>query len=181
MLPIRDEGTLEFVQAWGPRSVRNDVWVGLRKKKYTRIYDPSLEKPLQETITEDLAYSDGEVFDVDNDYKIGATLLRGECFGLKSSENMELRDYKCSREIGFICEWQEVPCANETGYQYSRLGPISSGRNCFGRSLASGVSSFADGTCNSVNDLLRERWTPKSVSEIDIYRRAYRYDQITVN
>ena len=70
ILPIRDEGTLEFVQAWGPRSVRNDVWVGLRKKKYTRLYDPSLEKPLQETITEGLTYSDGEGFDVDNDYKI---------------------------------------------------------------------------------------------------------------
>ena len=33
------------------------------------------------------------------------TVSRGECFALKSGDNYELRDYKCSREIGFICTW----------------------------------------------------------------------------
>ena len=30
---------------------------------------------------------------------------RGECFALKSGDNYEIRDLKCNREIGFICEW----------------------------------------------------------------------------
>ena len=86
VLPIRDKGTFEFVRAWGPRAVRNDIWVGMRKKKFTRVHDNALTPPLQEAITDDLTYSDGGLFIIDTDYQLEATSLRGECFGLKSSE-----------------------------------------------------------------------------------------------
>ena len=176
VLPIRDKGTFEFIKAWGPRAIRNDVWMGLRKKNYTRLYDANSDPPLHQIITDELTYSDGQGFNIDNDYKLEAKILRGECFSLKSSENMELRDYKCNREIGFICQWTKINCPNETEYEYSYLGQISSGRNCYG---VGGEASFMDGTCNSENDLLRERWTPKDPNEIDLYRRSYGYETLS--
>ena len=170
ILPIRDKATFEFVKAWGPQTVRNDVWLGLRKKNYTRTYVDSASPPLQEIITDELTYSDGGPFDIDIDYKLEASILRGECFALKSSENMELRDYRCNREVGFICQWTKVTCPDETEYSYSHLSQISSGRDCHG---VGEEASFGEGTCNSANDLLRERWTPKGPFEIDLYTRFY--------
>ena len=171
ILPIKDKGILEFIRAWGPRTVRNDLWVGLRKKNYTRIYDKTSTPALQESITDELAYSDGQSFDIDKNYKMEAKILRGECFALKSSSDMELRDYKCNREIGFVCEWIRPMCPkDESDYEYSYLGQLSSGRDCIGIGKA---ASFLDGTCNSDKDLLRSRWTPNSRYEIDVYRRDY--------
>ena len=170
ILPIRDKATFEFIKAWSPRSVRNDVWLGLRKKNYTRVYVEGASPPLQEIITDELTYSDGGSFDIDTDYTLETTIFRGECFALKSSENMELRDQRCNREIGFICQWTEVSCPVEADYTYSHLGQISSGRDCHG---VGEIAFFAEGTCNSENDLLRRRWTPKGRFEIDLYRRLY--------
>ena len=171
ILPIKDKGTLELIRSWGLRAVRNDVWVGLRKQRYTRTYDENLLPPLQEILTDELTYADGEPFDISSSFKLEAKILRGECFALKSSEEMELRDYKCGREIGFFCEWIRPVCPeSENIYNFSHLGQLSSGRDCFGVGEA---SSFEQGTCNSQNDLLRSRWTPNNRYKIDLYRRAY--------
>ena len=170
ILPIKDKGTFEFIKAWGPQTVRNDVWMGLRQKNVNRTYDKTTAPYLLEKTTDELTYSDGETFDIDNDYKLEAKILRGECFALKSSAEMELRDEKCSREIGFICQWVDVKCPNENKYEYSHLGQISSGRDCHG---VGELATFEDGTCNSEKDLLRKRWTPKDPFEVDLFRRKY--------
>ena len=177
ILPVKDRGTFDFIKAWAPQSVRNDVYMGMRKKNVTRSYHKDgivingATKYLVETITDELVYSDGEEFDINSDYKLEAPILRGECFALKSSEDMELRDYKCNREIGFICQWIDVECPSTTSQQrYSHLGQISSGRQCYGVGES---DTFEDGTCNSDNDLLRERWTPNGPNQIDMYRREY--------
>ena len=51
----------EFVAAWGPASIKNDIWVGLRKKIHLQVFDtdPSLFQPLQEDWLEEFAYTDG--------------------------------------------------------------------------------------------------------------------------
>jgi hypothetical protein len=171
ILPVKDKGTFKFIKAWGPQTVRNDVWVGFRPKNVTRTYDKETAPYLLETTTDELTYSDGEPFDIDTDYKLEAKALKGNqgCFALKSSADMELRDEKCSREIGFICQWVDVKCPMEAEYEYSHLGQISSGRDCHGVGEA---AAFEDGTCNSENDLLRKRWTPKDPFEIDLFRRS---------
>ena len=169
--PIKEKGRFEFFKAWTPRAVRNDVWVGLRKKGVIHSYDETLIPPLQKVINDELTYSDGISFDLLVNYQMEAKILRGECFALKSSENMELRDFKCNKEIGFVCEWIKPTCPEtEQDYQFSHLGPSSSGRECFGIGKE---ATFHEGTCNSHNDLLRRRWTPKGHHEIDLYRRAY--------
>ena len=174
ILPVKDKGTFEFIKAWAPQSVRNDVWMGIRKQNVTRTYHKNgivingATKYLVEQFSDELMYSDGKDFDINSDYKLEAPILRGECFALKSSDDMELRDYKCNREIGFICQWINIDCPKNG---YTKIGQLSSGRQCFG---ASGSSTFEDSTCNVDNDLLRERWTPKGPNQIDLYRRALR-------
>ena len=171
VLPIRDRAQLEFIKAWGPRSIRNDIWVGLRKKRHMTTYDENLTPPLQEEISDELTYSNGELFDVLTDYKMEATILRGECFALRLSENMELRDMKCNRAIGFVCEWIRPICPEADSQQpYLHFGKLSYGRDCFG---VGNPGSFEDATCNSPNDLLRVRWNPRTRHEIDLYRRVY--------
>ena len=60
-MPIKDIEMHEFVAAWGPASVKNDIWVGLRKKIHLQVFDtdPSLFQPLQEDWLEEFAYTDG--------------------------------------------------------------------------------------------------------------------------
>ena len=177
VLPIRDKGIFAFARSFGKIKVRNDVWVGMRKKKVLRSYDPTKSRPLIEEITDDLTYSDGENFDIENGYKTffeTKSILRGECFGLKSSEEHQLRDYKCKKEAGFICQWQKIQCPNEAGYNYFMLGHVSEGRSCYGSTTGKSVEPFMNGTCNSDNDLLRKRWTPKNANAIDLYRRTHR-------
>ena len=178
ILPVKDKGTFEFIKAWAPQSVRNDVWMGIRKKNVTRTYHKDgtvingATKYLVEQTTDELMYSDGDGFDINSDYKLEAPILRGECFALKSSDDMELRDYKCNREIGFICQWTNIQCPKENnGVRYSKLGQLSSGRQCFGVGEA---ATFEDSTCNSDEDLLRERWSPNDPGQIDVYRRSFR-------
>ena len=108
---------------------------------------------------------------ITTNFNLGAKILRGECFSLKASSNMEIRDTKCNREAGFVCEWAKPRCPDDgTEGSFSHLGQLSSGRDCFGLGEP---AIFADGTCNSQNDLLRTRWTPKRPYDVDFYRRNY--------
>ena len=73
LLPIKDIETHRFVTQWADAAIGGDVWIGLRAKTWRQFYDndASLLQPLQETITDDLSYSDGEPFDPEIDYKMG--------------------------------------------------------------------------------------------------------------
>ena len=87
--------------------VRNSIWIGLRKKLVNLTYVDDEEDPLLEISSDDLSYTDGTKFDLENtESKLGAGLLRGPCFALAANEELSLRDYKCSRESGFICQWK---------------------------------------------------------------------------
>ena len=87
--------------------VRNSIWIGLRKKHVNLTYVDDDEDPLLEISTDDLSYTDGTKFDLENtESKLGAGLLRGPCFALAANEQLSLRDYKCTRESGFICQWK---------------------------------------------------------------------------
>ena len=87
--------------------VRNSVWLGLEKKLTNLTYVDDDIEPLLEIVTEDLSYTDGTKFDLLNtEAYLGAFALRGPCFALASNENLDLRDYKCTREAGFICVWK---------------------------------------------------------------------------
>ena len=64
-------------------------------------------RELQEVLTDDLTYTDGHSFEIGNpDSNLGAVKLLGPCFALASNEGWELRDYKCSSEVGAICMWK---------------------------------------------------------------------------
>lgn len=56
------------------------------------------------------------------------------------------------------------------GYKY--FGQLSDGTTCFGDNK--NVSSFFDATCSKGNDLLRERWTPKSSIEVEEFLKVFR-------
>ena len=87
--------------------VRNSIWIGLRKKQVNLTYVDDEEDPLLEISSDDLSYTDGSKFDLENtESKLGAGLLRGPCFALAANEELSLRDYKCTRESGFICQWK---------------------------------------------------------------------------
>ena len=90
--------------------VRNSIWIGLRKKHVNLTYVDDDEDPLLEVSSDDLSYTDGTKFDLENiESKLGAGLLRGPCFALAANEELSLRDYKCTRESGFICQWKGNP------------------------------------------------------------------------
>ena len=87
--------------------MRNSIWVGMEKKNVNRSVVEEAQQPLLETLSDSLSYTDGSLFDVENrDSYLGANILRGPCFALASNEGLAIRDYKCSRELGFICLWK---------------------------------------------------------------------------
>ncbi len=68
--------------------------------------DPGLLTPLQEDIESMLTYSDGQPFAINVDYLFDADNFDFDCFYLKQSSDYELRGGGCSKERGFICDWQ---------------------------------------------------------------------------
>ena len=89
-------------------SVRNSIWIGLEKTEtnFTLIENEN-GNLFQEKTVDELTYTDGATFDVSNrNSYLGANILRGPCFGLSTTEGLQLRDYKCSRELGYICLWK---------------------------------------------------------------------------
>ena len=90
-----------------PFSVKKDILVGMRYETVDRYYDgdTDLALPLIEEYTEELSYTDGEIFDVVNGYELGARELGGPCQFLKASISYEVRDSKCEVPKGFICKW----------------------------------------------------------------------------
>ena len=61
VLPISDSGLLNFVQQWGPKAVRSDIWVGMKTNSLKRVADmSSTDKRLQEIVVEHVVMeSDG--------------------------------------------------------------------------------------------------------------------------
>jgi hypothetical protein len=88
--------------------VRGDVWVGLKNQKHEQFFDsdPTLLQPLQELVTKELTYSDGSTFVTGVDYMYGVRKLDSDCFYLKQSAEFEIRGGSCTKEKGFICQWQ---------------------------------------------------------------------------
>lgn len=80
--------------------------MGLRKKYVNLTYVDDDIDPLLEISSDELSYSDGSMFDILNtESYLGANALRGPCFALASNEELAIRDFKCTREAGFICIW----------------------------------------------------------------------------
>ena len=73
LLPIKDIEMHAFVTQVADAAIGGDVWIGLRARTWSQFYDndDTLLQPLQETITDDLSYSDGQPFDPEFDYKMG--------------------------------------------------------------------------------------------------------------
>ena len=83
------------------------MWLGLQKKHKNLTYVDDDEDPLLEILTDDLSYTDGSKFDLSNtESYLGANALRGPCFALLANEELDIRDFKCTREAGFICMWK---------------------------------------------------------------------------
>ena len=170
-MPIKDIEMHEFVVAWAPASVKNDMWVGLRNKIHIQEFDsdPSLFQPLQEDWLEEFAYTDGIRFDEDTMYKLGEKKLNGECLSLKQSSDFELREGSCEKEKSFICLWTAPDCPED----YFYVGQLSDGRTCHAV-LESGVGNFFDtATCNVDSDFLRKKYTPSSPYFLDRFRRFF--------
>ena len=75
-------------------------------------------EPLLEILSDELSYTDGTKFDVQNSESyLGANALRGPCFALASNEGLEVRDYKCTREAGFICIWKGKSALINSNYR----------------------------------------------------------------
>ena len=63
--------------------------------------------PFNEELVDELTYTDGTSFDVRNEESyLGTKIFRGPCFALDQNSDLAMRDFKCSRESGFICSWQ---------------------------------------------------------------------------
>ena len=60
VLPIIDAGMYDFVKAWGPKAVRSDIWVGMRRNSFERTTDmgANVHKLIQ-TVTEQVTLSSG--------------------------------------------------------------------------------------------------------------------------
>ena len=73
LLPIKDIEMHAFITQVADAAIGGDVWIGLRARTWSLFYDndDTLLQPLQETITDDLSYSDGEPFDPEINYKMG--------------------------------------------------------------------------------------------------------------
>ena len=171
VLPIKDVEMHEFVAAWGPSAVQNDMWVGLRKKIHLQQFDDdaSLFQPLQEDWLEEFAYTDGVRFDIETMYTLGEKKLNGECLSLKQSSEFELRDGSCEKEKAFICLWTAPDCPED----YFYVGQLSDGRTCHAV-LESGEGNFFEtATCEVATDVLREKYTPSTPYQLDRFRRFF--------
>ena len=85
--------------------VKNNVLLGIRFRTVTQNFDrnPNLPHPLNEVVTDDLTYSDGEDY---TGFNFGAFALNGECQYLKDTNAYEVRDSRCSAKRSFICLWK---------------------------------------------------------------------------
>lgn len=93
------------------------MWLGMIKENIQKIFinddDANEGQPLQEVRNDSITYTDGNILDVTNTKALlGATILRGPCFALAANENLELRDWQCHRELGFVCLWKGEDVGN---------------------------------------------------------------------
>ena len=88
-------------------TVRRDILLGIKHETRYHQYDPT-EPNVQLTadVTDEISYTDGELFDETGGFTYGTTRLNGPCQYLKASVGFDVRDSSCESERGFICQWR---------------------------------------------------------------------------
>lgn len=168
ILPIKDKDWHNFIITWAGAIIGSDFWLGLRKFRWYQYFDGSdaIPRPLVEDITVDLTYSDGSPFDPETQYAYGRRKFDSNCYYFKQSAEYDIIGTQCIKEKASVCLWLAHPCPD--GYSY--IGQLSDGRTCHGTPA---VDAFYEATCDTGEDLLRNRWIPETTSLLDRFRYAY--------